>query len=869
MADQVNITITDLIPPSNIATVDKNDMFGNTYDKRQTDAKIGTLTTDFNAKIAEVREQVNSDFKGTLKPSMAAPTEDGSYRPEISSDLDRPTDPESIVDWGEKYPNAGNLRAKSGYDTTFYKKGTVWSKVENELPKEDAIEIIKKVTTPFSSKGVLFDKLANSNYLQEFDYNEINDLESKVILSIKNLKISGYNGELKMTLIKSGNTITEFKLDNGNDLFITLTNSLHSVDNNVFKYKHSQNYQNKIICIDALIDASGGDFVYSFDNIHNPNLKIVETGDILIVPEKSIVNSIFELKGEKNELGPIFNTMYLKFQISEPIILGSISVNVNRIPLENPAWIECGIFPPDNGFGTAKRIASSDQIQVSNIGILRLPLEHKVLEAGEYAIAFKTNTNCFDMALNINSFRGYDSMGPMPNIALNLSYPSSDKYGKFIAFSLHEYKKTKNIYYPVNWHLNYEPENIFLGTEDENPDLLFYYHYEGMAGQRTIRLSQSNDGGITKVFLHTNNIPEDFETIYGMAKNAVSIFKNNKRIVFVNFHLGKIVKFEISNNIATWTEITPTNKSISTTSHPVTSYAPLVIFKNFLYWGEYQDPATPRIHKMNLDTGVWSISIEKPTSGPNGARHVHFLYKSPINPNVLWAVWGDASNGGGQGLNRLEMAGSNSSSSDSWTQWTTGVHDSNKTTLPYPTGIIEVFGIGIIGAGDQPPAHLIKCNNIGNAGSNMFYPINFKDESAPITETVHWLTIDDDKTIYYMTVESSPYMSVYACPYPYNEKYRISKYWQQALAGVANYSKGIITMGQHSFPKVKFRNISENNSISKVPYVENATSENAVTVLNKLLENLQKSNLMQSGHEQGADKNQSNWVGGNQFENFN
>lgn len=57
---------------------------------------------------------------------------------------------------------------------------------------------------------------------------------------------------------------------------------------------------------------------------------------------------------------------------------------------------------------------------------------------------------------------------------------------------------------------------------------------------------------------------------------------------------------------------------------------------------------------MNLSNDVWSVSIEKPRSGVNGARHVHFLYNSPINTNVLWAVWGDASNGGGQGLSRLE-----------------------------------------------------------------------------------------------------------------------------------------------------------------------------------------------------------------------
>ncbi|AZA91122.1 Uncharacterised protein [Chryseobacterium nakagawai] len=134
MTEQINITVTDLIPPANIATVDKNALLGNAYDKIQTDAKISTVTTDYNAKIAEVREQVKTDFKGTLKPSTPAPTEDGAYRPEISSELDKPSDPNSTEDWGTIYPNNGNLRAKTGYDTMFYKKGSVWTRVETKMP---------------------------------------------------------------------------------------------------------------------------------------------------------------------------------------------------------------------------------------------------------------------------------------------------------------------------------------------------------------------------------------------------------------------------------------------------------------------------------------------------------------------------------------------------------------------------------------------------------------------------------------------------------------------------------------------------------------------------------------------------------------
>lgn len=746
----------------------------------------------------------------------------------------------------------------------------ITEKVIIPLPKNTTDEI-KNTDLGISSKGVLYNELQEKTFLKPFNFSQINAHEIKAISTIKELKIKGYEGELNLVLVKSGNAITNFNLNNGSDLFIVLTNSIVSNENGIIKYKHSQNYQNSIIYVEATLNINNiSDFVYSFDTNGNPNLRFIATNEINAVPERQSVNAIFSLKGDgKNE--PILKdqTMYLKFSISEPIILGSVSVNVNKIPTENPAWIECGIFPPDNGYGTAPRITSSDQIQVTKTGILRLPLEHKLLEVGEYVIAFKTNSDCFDTVSDVNSFRGYDGAGVMPKVALHLDYPSSDKYGKFPAFSLHEYKKTKNVHFPADWRLKYEPENTYIGNEDMNPNLLFYWHSEGLAGTKTIRLASSIDGGKTKTFLHTNNIPEDFEAVNGSVMNAVSIFKYGKRIVYVNCKLAKIFKFEVENNIATWSEITPSTKSSTVSALPVASYAPLVVFKNYLYWGEYQDPDRPRIHKMNIDTNVWSVSIEKPLSGATGARHVHFLYKSPIDLNVLWAVWGDASSGGGQGLSRLEKKGANDANPDNWVQWTTGIHDANGTTLPYPTAILEVFGLGIIGAGDQPPTHLIWANNNGNAGKNLFMPLNFKDESAPNTETVHWLAIDDEKTIYYMSVEANPYMSLYASPFPYTEKFRISKYWQQALAGVANYSNGIITMGQFSFPKISFRNFAENNSISKIPYVGNADSANIVSVVNKLIENLQKSNLLQTFDEQGNDKSVSFWVSGNQFENFN
>ncbi|KAA0126439.1 hypothetical protein FY557_17465 [Chryseobacterium sp. SN22] len=136
--NQVTINITDTIPPDNMATIDKNGLVGNTYTKTQFDQSFSAKANEIDTKIENIQQMVESDFKGTLKPTDTAPTEDGSYKPEVSSNDDKPADPNSTADWGKVYANAGNLRAKEGYDTMFYKKGITWKKSESKMPNTAA-----------------------------------------------------------------------------------------------------------------------------------------------------------------------------------------------------------------------------------------------------------------------------------------------------------------------------------------------------------------------------------------------------------------------------------------------------------------------------------------------------------------------------------------------------------------------------------------------------------------------------------------------------------------------------------------------------------------------------------------------------------
>lgn len=102
-------------------------------DNKLDNAAKDSLLAAFNDALTDIHKIVESEFKGTISPTGPVPTEVGTYKPSISSEDDKPTDPNSTSDWGKIYPNANNLRAKEGYDTMFYFNGVSWSKSETRI----------------------------------------------------------------------------------------------------------------------------------------------------------------------------------------------------------------------------------------------------------------------------------------------------------------------------------------------------------------------------------------------------------------------------------------------------------------------------------------------------------------------------------------------------------------------------------------------------------------------------------------------------------------------------------------------------------------------------------------------------------------
>ena len=717
------------------------------------------------------------------------------------------------------------------------------------------------------------------------DFDSLTAIEKRVFDFVKGIELHSQTPvDLSVIINYSNSALTTLNISDGTNIMPLLNDSgfvKTIADNGKIKtVAFTMNMPNKVVISGKITfdysPKSYTSFAYNISTA-NPNLKL--RTKVTTIPSLTSNAEVIKQRGlyelAAHGTGTLLqNSLYMTFFVDSPFILDSVSVEVINTPNVQPSWIECTIYPPDNGYGTAECISSSDQIPIYQKGTMRLPLERKVMQKGQYTIGFKTNApTAFAINYGLGVFaRGYDAANtPMPKNAPLVS--TMDKYGFFPAFALHEHKTVQQPIFPAKWALEYKPELLMFYSDG---NIIYYIFAEGLTGSKTIYIATSNDGGNT-VTKYGVNITEQQYALFSTTIHGIVRYVNNALVVYLAQGDGRIVKGVLTATSNSFTDISPPNRS----TNDLHSYAPLVIWKGFLWWGEYGNPEAPKIHKMDLDTEQWYVSIQKPLIGATGARHVHFLYASPYDANVLWANWGDASNGGGQGLNKLTITDAKASTNvDNWVQWSTGVHDDVKTTLPYPTGLLEIYEpangkigsneIVMIGAGDQPPTHLIVAKTKSElAGKALFYPLNFKRESAPKTETCHWLTIDDEKTIYYMVVESNPQMSIYASPYPYTDTYQISKYWQQALAGAIYYAGGYIHTRNHRFPKIRFKNVLDNADISKVPHVADATSDTLLATFNELLQNLRGAGVLQSPREVSNDKNQSAWYDSNgKFENF-
>lgn len=115
--------------------------------------------------------QILNNFARPIAPSDLGPfTANRWYKPTTSS-----------ADTGTNYPNAGNLKARNGYDTLFWYDGTAWTKTEVELPGVTMATIFDKanITDAQSAKSI-------------YDYYSTLEAFPELTTEITNRRAGGY-----------------------------------------------------------------------------------------------------------------------------------------------------------------------------------------------------------------------------------------------------------------------------------------------------------------------------------------------------------------------------------------------------------------------------------------------------------------------------------------------------------------------------------------------------------------------------------------------------------------------------------------------------------------------------------------------------
>lgn len=149
-----------------------------------------------------------------IKPTDPIPTVVGWYKPEISSEDNKTTDP---INWGTLYTNAGGLRAKAGYDTLFNFDGTTWTKSESKFPDQAATGKVKVGDVKATSGDTVY-KALDPVITTFFDKvgipaspnlaNPANNYPNQLVSTGTNVGIIGYSTGWNVILI-SGLSSTE------------------------------------------------------------------------------------------------------------------------------------------------------------------------------------------------------------------------------------------------------------------------------------------------------------------------------------------------------------------------------------------------------------------------------------------------------------------------------------------------------------------------------------------------------------------------------------------------------------------------------------------------------------------------------------
>lgn len=624
------------------------------------------------------------------------------------------------------------------------------SLVKNDIDYSNSYDAVsgKAVSTSILQKSKKW--LKN----EDFDYT---DLTNEVINAIDEINITWndsadmdyVNGTFKITSVitNSSGTLNQLQIESLKDIstsifftffYVSLPTNAESVEFLSNKWKlisTAHNFRIEVI-IDVDKLSASSNFNAGIDDLIVDQFNV--SGNIKLTESETAKSDFNKLNTSFTNFS--YGDMYLNstttsaigYTYWRPITLTDVtqlsSVELDITSLDYGKYFEFGIY---NSLGA--KVTSTGTQETGNLGLKEYPLEDYTMMPGVYYLAFTSNS---ESLFKFNDYIPSETSAIVSK--LPTSKPTVTSSTGFVAYKL---KLNKPNYLPSEIEDFSESTIRTLGI---NPNLSQPWGWNTL----TAKMAVSVNSGAT----YTDMMP--INLTWGWSPIDLVTDGNNLYILMFDF---TILKSSDLSSSATWSNITPSAKNVDAQGFP---YG-LNIWNGYLYAGEYSGASPlatpPKLHKMELSSGTWSVSKQF-----TNAKHIHAVQS--FGTAVMYVVCGDATYGEDVGLHRITQA---NQSIDLYQKVTAG------ETKPYPVNITLV-GTKIFGSGDQPPTHIISLNEYGIIGEFIFNPNNFKESTSESGETCRAINSDNEGNLYYLAVETPTSHAIYVSPPPYIHRFKIS-----------------------------------------------------------------------------------------------
>jgi len=221
-------------------------------------------------------------------------------------------------------------------------------------------EVARYPSTKYVADGKVgvFDRISPNLY-DLYRYSDLTALERRAFKVIRRLDITGSDELFRISLVVSGGQITTFTLINSDSTFYMnmLEDAVGSVSvfDRVYHFEASLSLPNgSIFKVSALLDIRDSpDFTYDSSR---PSSYLINrsTGDKQF-PNRyvgrfpaAIQNSFVSVGFDELRVKLTPDTMFMRFYVSEPTVLGSVVLFAENVPSVQPAYVECAIYEPES-----------------------------------------------------------------------------------------------------------------------------------------------------------------------------------------------------------------------------------------------------------------------------------------------------------------------------------------------------------------------------------------------------------------------------------------------------------------------------------------------------------------------------------------